>query len=324
MKGSKEQKQSEKLRKLKQAQEQQIEKLKKTKTEQIEKLKQSEKLEKLKKSKKINRLTQFFKEIASYHVSLYAANASFYIILAFFPFIMLVVSLLSAFGISQGDLLTALSGILPNVLMPLMERVINDMSTNSTIALISVTALAAVWSSSRGVYCIQKGLNAIHGIEDHRSYLYRRILSMIYMVFLLVALVLSLLILGFGREVKNFCASHNVPILQIISGILQFRGLIVFALLTVLFCAMYCVFPNRKVKIRHAVPGALLAALGWLIFSLFFSLYARYFSSYSVIYGSLSIIAFGMLWLFICMCILFYGSIFNIYFDKWRKNKASE
>ena len=319
MKRLKQSKETKKLEILKEKQIQQLEKLKQTQELQLEKLKQSEKLDKLKKSKKLNKLAVFFREIASYHVSLYAANASFYIILAFFPFIMLVVSLLSAFGISQGDLMTALSGILPNVLMPLMERVINDMSTNSTIALISLAALAAVWSSSRGVYCIQKGLNAIHGIEDHRSYLYRRILSMIYMVFLLVALVLSLLILGFGREVKNFCANHSVPILRIISGILQFRGLIVFTLLTVLFCAMYCVFPNRKVKIRQAIPGALLAALGWLIFSLFFSLYVRYFSSHSVIYGSLSIIAFGMLWLFICMCILFYGSVFNIYFEKWRK-----
>ena len=126
-------KQAEKLDELKEKQTKKLEKLKETQELQLEKLRQSEKLEKLKKSKKINRLTQFFKEIASYHVSLYAANASFYIILAFFPFIMLVVSLLSAFGISQGDLLTALSGILPNVLMPLMERVINDMSTNSTL-----------------------------------------------------------------------------------------------------------------------------------------------------------------------------------------------
>ena len=279
----------------------------------------SQKLKKLKQSKKFAGLYSFCREISSYHVSIYAANASFYIILAFFPFIMLVVSLLPAFGFSQQDLLHALGGVVPDVIMPLLERIMDDMSTNSTVALISVTALAAVWSSSRGVYCIQRGLNAIHGLKDHRNYLYRRLLSMIYMIFLLIALVLTLLILGFGVEVENFCANHTIPILRVFSKILQFRGLIVFALLTLLFCAMYCVFPNQKVPIRKALPGALLASLGWLVFTLFFSLYARYFSRSSVIYGSLSIIAFGMLWLFICMCILFYGSVFNIYFDKWRK-----
>lgn len=312
-------KSSEKLEKIKQAQTEQLNKLKEKQTKQLDKVKNSETMEKIKKSGKLNRLRSFCREISSYHVSIYAANASFYIILAFFPFIMLLVSLLPAFGFSQNDLISALRGLFPDLLMPLLERIILDMSTNNTVALISLTALAAVWSSSRGVYCIQRGLNAIHGIKDQRNYLYRRVLSMVYMIFLLIALILSLVILGFGQEVESFCANHTVPILKVFARILQFRGLIVFVLLTVLFCAMYCVFPNRKVRIRQALPGALLASLGWLIFTLFFSLYARYFSHYSVIYGSISIIAFGMLWLFICMCILFYGSVFNIYFDKWKK-----
>lgn len=296
-----------------------FEKIRETQSKQLEKIKQSETIGKLKKSKKLNSLRTFFHEIASFHVSLYAANAAFYIILAFFPFIMLVVSLLSAFGFSQGDLINALTGVIPDVLMPLFERVINDMSANSTVTLISVTALMAIWSSSRGVYCIQRGLNAIHGIKDTRNYIYRRFLSVIYMIFLLVALILTLVILGFGREVEEYFSSHSIPVLQFIAKILQFRGLIVFVLLSVLFCAMYCVFPNQKVKVRKALPGAMLASLGWLVFTLFFSLYARYFSHYSVIYGSLSIIAFGMLWLFICMSILFYGSVFNLYLAKWRK-----
>ena len=262
------------------------------------------------------KLRNFVREISKHRVSLYAANASFYIILAFFPSIMLLVSLLPKVGFSQQDLLSAMRGIVPEILTPLIERIISDMSSNSTVALVSVTALVAIWSSSRGVFCIQVGINAIHRSRESRSYLRRRVLSMAYMLLFFIALILTLIILGFGQEVAAFFAAQSIPILNFIADIMQFRGLILLALLTVFFCAIYCVFPNQKVPVRNALPGAVLAALGWLIFTLCFSIYARYFSNYSVLYGSLSIIAFGMLWLYVCISILFYGCVFNLYLNK--------
>ena len=266
-----------------------------------------------------SKLQSFVHDISKYRVSLYAANASFYIILAFFPSIMLLVSLLPKVGFSQLDLLSAMRGIVPEILTPLIERIVSDMSSNSTFALVSVTALVAIWSSSRGVFCIQVGINAIHRSRESRSYLHRRALSMCYMLLFYIALIMSLLILGFGQEVATFFEMQSVPILNFIADIMQFRGLILLALLTLFFCAIYCVFPNQSVPFRKALPGAVLAALGWLIFTLCFSVYARYFSNYSVIYGSLSIIAFGMLWLYVCISILFYGCVFNLYIHKLKK-----
>lgn len=259
---------------------------------------------------------KFVRDISKYKVSLYAANASFYIILAFFPSIMLLVSLLPKVGFSEQDLLSGMRGIVPEILTPLIERIVSDMSTNSSVTLVSATALVAVWSSSRGVFCIQVGINAIHRIRESRSYFHRRAMSMCYMLLFYIALIMSLIILGFGQEVASFLQTQSVPILNFIADIMQFRGLILLALLTAFFCAIYCVFPNRSVPFRQALPGAVLAALGWLIFTLCFSVYARYFSNFSVLYGSLSIIAFGMLWLYVCISILFYGCVFNLYIEK--------
>ncbi len=267
-----------------------------------------------------SKIRTFVRELSKYRVSLYAANASFYIILAFFPSIMLLVSLLPKVGFSQVDLIAAMRGIVPEILTPLIERIVKDMSSNSTVALVSATALVAVWSSSRGVFCIQVGINAIYRRNESRSYLRRRLLSVMYMLLLYVALIMTLLILGFGQEVATVLEKQSVPILKFIADIMQFRGLILLALLTLFFCAIYCVFPNQKVPFRTALPGAVLAALGWLIFTLCFSIYARYFSNYSVLYGSLSIIAFGMLWLYVCISILFYGCVFNLYVNKQRKH----
>ncbi len=83
---------------------------------------------------------RFVLQLSTYHVPLYAANASFYIILSLFPAIMLVVSLLPFIGYSGEDLLSAIAGLVPDFLSPLIERILNDMSTSSTGALLSAVS----------------------------------------------------------------------------------------------------------------------------------------------------------------------------------------
>ena len=264
-------------------------------------------------------LRKALREVSEYNVPLYSANAAFYIILSVFPALILVVGLLPVVGYSESDLLSSIHGLVPAVLEPVIENILGDMSKNNTGVLLSLTAIVAVGSSSSGVYCIQVGLNAVHRVRESRGYFFRRLLCMGYMLLLIAALMLTLILHGFGQEIADWCAKGTVPILRLLSRILQFRGLILAVMLSVLFSAIYCVFPNRKMKFRACLPGAVAAALGWLIFTHLFSFYVRHSNSHSVFYGSLSAIAFGMLWLFVCICILFYGALFNLWLEKKRE-----
>lgn len=115
----------------------------------------------------------------------------------------------------------------------------------------------------------------------------------------------------FGSQLTAWIAGKHVPILRLLSRVLRFRGLVLFALLTLLFWAILCVFPNRRIPLLRALPGAAGASLGWLVFSSLFSVYVQHFGSYSVFYGSLAGIAMAMLWLYVCMSILFYGGVLN-------------
>lgn len=269
--------------------------------------------------KHYKKIKQLVNTISSYRVSLYAANTSFYFVLSFFPLLMLILSLLPYFGISETDLLYALMGITPTALHPILDTIVADLSGTDSRFLISATAVGAVWSASRGVYCMQEGLNAIHGVNENRSYAIRRLGSMLYTLLVVVSLLLTFVIHGFGQELAALCEKNPIPILVLFSRLLRFRGLIMFFLLSGLFTGIYCVLPNKRIPFRFALPGAVFSALGWQVFTYFFSYYVRYSGSYSVFYGSLSGFAVGMFWLYVCFSILFYGCILNIFLNKRKQ-----
>ena len=77
--------------------------------------------------------------------------------------------------------------------------------------------------------------------------------------------------------------------------------------------------PNRKAGIFGQIPGALVAAVGWLLFSLLFALYVDRFSNYTSLYGGLSAIVVFMLWLYVCMYILLLGGEINLLVGRVKK-----
>jgi len=105
--------------------------------------------------------------------------------------------------------------------------------------------------------------------------------------------------------------SSTLPLLRLLSGVIDLRFFLLVFLQTMLFCAMYTALPNRKARFSGGLPGALLASIGWLVFSQIFSVYVENFSQYANIYGSVYAVALSMLWLYFCVLILFYGGLLN-------------
>ena len=89
---------------------------------------------------------RFIRRIALFRVPLYAANASFYLVLSVFPAILLVLALLPHTGLTEAHLLSALHGVIPSVFEPALEWVIRDLGSNSSLTLIPVSAIMAIWS----------------------------------------------------------------------------------------------------------------------------------------------------------------------------------
>ena len=120
---------------------------------------------------------RIIKKYISDEITVYAAQASFFIIMAAFPFTMLMLSIIQVIpSISQNDLLELFGPIIPRQFSQILFSLINSLYTESPAALLSLSALAALWSASKGMLGIAKGLNRIQGDHSHRGY----ILSLIH------------------------------------------------------------------------------------------------------------------------------------------------
>ncbi len=266
----------------------------------------------------IMQIQKLLKEVSRKKVGIYAANASFFILLSIFPAMMLFLSLLQYTPLTKEAFLSAAEGLVPSVLEPLLHYVVTDLFANQSIALISFTAITTVWSASRGVYSLLDGLNVVYGLREHRGYLFRRLVCMLYTLLLFAALLLTVFLYVFGQRIRVYLAARPIPLFRLLLFFIQLRWLVVSILLTALFTMIFLVFPDRKLTVRAVFPGAAIGAVGWVVFSSLFSFYVNRFGGFSRIYGSLSVIAVSMLWLYFCLSILFYSALFNVYLERWR------
>ncbi len=264
----------------------------------------------------IEKIRSLCRRIGSYQIPIYAGNATFFIVLAAIPALMLILSLLQFTPYTIDDFNALLEDVLPHALMPLITYITGEMFSVNAGAVISISAIAALWSASRGVLGVLNGLNAIYGAAETRSYLFKRLISLVYMVMLIVAILLTLILYVFGQKIQQMIAVKLPSLTGLTAILMQFKYVVILGYLTLLFTLIFRVFPNTRTRLIHSFPGALIAALGWLGFSALFTIYVDHFSNYARIYGSLTTIILTMLWLYFCMCILFFGGVVNHYLDR--------
>lgn len=245
------------------------------------------------------------------HIPQLAANTGYFIVLAVFPALLLVLSGLRYTGLSVEDLLDALNGVIPGALMDAARELILNVYNNSSGAVAGISALTAVWSASRGVYGLLNGLNSIYGVAEDRGYLVTRFLSIIYTFVLEALILLSLVLHVFGNTLIRFLRELNIAPMTWLIDLLDLRLLVLLVLQSLLFTLMYMILPNRRNGFWESLPGGLLAATGWLLFSNLYSVYVTHFPSYANVYGSVYAIAISMLWLYCCLEILFFGGALN-------------
>lgn len=264
----------------------------------------------------MGRAAALYRQIRSLHITTYAGYAGYFIILAAFPTLVLMLGLLRYTALTPADLMDLAEGFLPRALHSYAWDLIAGTYANTTRTVVSLSALAALWSAGKGIYGLMKGLNAVYGVEDHRGWLRTRMLCAVYMIFFLAVLLLTLVLHVFGNTLAQFLRHRGGRFSWIGEELLGLRYFLLVAVQTLLFAALFMYLPGRNNRFRDSLPGALFGSLGWMTVSGVFSRYVEYASGYTNIFGPVYVVAMAMLWLYICVTTLFLGGVLNRYLVK--------
>lgn len=247
------------------------------------------------------------------NISLHAAYTCFFLVLSVFPILVILFCLLGYTSFGVEEVIELVAGILPDAFEPLAERIIIGAYENTSAPVLSLSVLTALWSASRGLRGLLMGLNSVYGLRENRSYFVTRGISMFYTFLFMVVLVLTLVLHVFGTTILDYLRMTTNPFLMFLMDVLDLRFFLLLILQTALFTTMYAALPNRRHSLKESLPGALLTSVGWLTCSDLFSIYVEYFPNYANIFGSVYAAALAMLWLYFCICIIFYGGALNRY-----------
>lgn len=261
----------------------------------------------------IGKTVHMVRGIQQLRVPLYAANACYFIVLAVFPALLLLLGLLQYTPLEVERLGEMLRGVVPEAFLEPAEEVILLTYDSTSGAALGVSAVTALWSASRGIYGLLTGLNAVYGVAESRGYFYTRLISVVYTFVFLLVLLLTLALHVFGTGLLGLLQRASHPFLRFLLGMIDLRFFLLLFLQTAIFTAMFMVLPNKPNRFRDSLPGALLASSGWLVFSDLYSIYVEHFAGVHNVYGSVSAVALSMLWLYCCMAIVFYGGALNQY-----------
>ncbi len=267
----------------------------------------------------IGKTVRLWRTVRAMQVPLHAANACYFIVLAVFPSLLLLLSLLRSTPLEVETLAELFYGFLPEALSEGAEELILLTWDNTGGTLLGLSAVTALWSAGRGIYGVLTGLNAIYGATETRGYLHTRLLSMGYMIAFLVLLLLTLGLHVFSGALAELLNRAAHPALLFLGKIINFRFWVLLGLQSCFFTAMFLVLPVQKQRLGECIPGALLAAVGWQVFSDLYSVYVEHFAALSNVYGSVYAVAMSMLWLYCCMSIVFYGAVLNVLLKRMSK-----
>lgn len=244
-----------------------------------------------------------------------AAQLSYYFLLALFPLLIFITSVIGLImGSGTGlrhSLFNYLSQVMPPSAFKLVDDTMWDVSKSSGGDKISFGILVALWAASNGMGAISESLNAAYNVKESRAWWRARLTSIALTIAIALLTMTALVLILYGGEIADKVAkSYGLgDAFTTAWNILQWPIVLFFILFS--FSLIYFFAPDLKDQDwKWVTPGSLIGVGLWLLVSFLFRVYLRYFDSYSATYGSLGAVIVLMLWFYLTgLAILIGGEI---------------
>ena len=256
--------------------------------------------------------------VVEYDFSGMAAEMGFMLMLGIFPAMLFLMAVFGWMGNKSfmNQVLAFLSTVVPTESMNLIKTVLNEVMIFSKGGLIAtIGIIVTVFLTSNAVAVVLKGLNKAYKVEETRSFLYTRLLSVIMVFVNTFMLFLSINLVVFGKVIVDFLVNYINISYPFEISFLTLRWPVAFISLYIMACINYYILPdlkgNEKLKRKSTLPGTLFFCVFWLAGSWGFSVYVNNLHTYNKVYGTIGAFAMLMTWLYYTSFLLLIGGEIN-------------
>lgn len=236
-----------------------------------------------------------------------AAALTFYGVLALFPFVLFTVAAASV--LIRPEQVQALAAALaretPPALAPVLLARLAEITSRPHVGVLTVSAVAAVWSSTSGVASLVAALNAAYGVSERRpQWKVYAIALAVMLAATVLALMAALVALAAPIAAKQLGPSWE-PLVD------WLRLPVAIVLMMIVWGTIYYILPNVTQTVRLIMPGSVAGVLVWLAATLGFSLYVSHLGNFGITYGALGGIVILLVWMWFSSLALMLGAEIN-------------
>jgi membrane protein len=257
-----------------------------------------------------------------------AAQLAFYLILALFPFLLVLVSLMGTFSSPElaGEVLGYFREVTPDQVYGIVESYLSDIIAGNRPApgLFSVGLVLTLWSASGAFAALIAALNKAYDVEETRPFWKVRGIALLMTLGLSVMMIIGVLLLvagpPIGRGIADLLGLGEV--FTLIWNVVQWP--VALSLMVFTVALLYYFAPDAEQPFRWITPGGLIGVLLWVLASVIFRFYVSNFGSYDATYGSIGAVIVLLLYLYISSLTILFGAELNATLVRLKEEISGE
>lgn len=276
-------------------------------------------------------LTDLNREIGEDNLFMGAAALGYYLTLAIFPALILLMTIIPYLPVANIDqeIMSVLETVLPADAYSMVSGVVQEVTSQRRGGLLSFGVLGTLWAASTGMYAIMQQLNVTYDVKEARSYIRSRLVALGLSVMFGLLVIGAFWLIVVGGVIEDWIGERRGIPEFVLSIFAVFRWVVIVLALLLGFALIYKFAPNVEQKFRFITPGSVLGVALLVIASLGFAIYVTNFADYSATYGSIGAVIILMFWLYIAGLVILLGSEINALIEHYspegkRKGEKAE
>ena len=244
-----------------------------------------------------------------------AAQLAYYLILALFPFILVLVSLMGTFGSEElaSEVLTYFQRVMPQQAYAIIETFTANIISGQAEApgLFTFGILFTIWAASGAFAALINALNRAYDVQETRPFWKVRSIAILMTLGLSILVLIGVLLLVLGPQIGDTIAQvfGLKDTFELVWNIARWPAALFFMVFTV--ALLYYFAPDVEQPFRWITPGGLIGVLLWVLASVAFNIYVSNFGSYNKTYGSIGAVIVLLLYLYISSLTILFGATLN-------------